>query len=172
MSYFGFCTSRLAAAAAGCSVLLAIGAPSAAAEPATDSQGFVESAARCATPDVAVAFGSTRTSQVAICKSPSGQYEYRGVRMRDGASLIVPASPSGEGEYVADNDGISYTVTAKSLIVKSSREVLRDEAMLYFHQPETSTASAGTSTPAAPPTTPTSTRSTPPLPAEVGGSGG
>jgi hypothetical protein len=45
---------------------------------------------------------------VAICKSPGGQYEYRGVRVRDGARLIVPASQSGDG-FVADNDGMTYS---------------------------------------------------------------
>ena len=95
MSSFRLCTLRLAVAAAACSALLAAGVPSAIAVPASDGQGYVDSTARCTTPDTAVAFGSTETSRVAICKTPDGQYEYRGVRVRDGAKLIVPASPSG-----------------------------------------------------------------------------
>jgi hypothetical protein len=68
-----------------------------------------------------VFFGSTETSRVAICKAPGGQYEYRGVRLRDGAKLIVSASQSGDG-YVADNDGgITYTVTSKSLVSARAR---------------------------------------------------
>jgi len=43
----------------------------------------------------AVAFGSTDTSRVAICKTPGGKYTYHGVRLRDGAKLILPATASG-----------------------------------------------------------------------------
>jgi hypothetical protein len=153
-------TPRLTAAAAACSVLLAFGVPSATAAPAADDQGYVDSTARCTAPNTAVLFGSTDTSRVAICKTPGGQYEYRGVRVRDGARLIVPASQSGDG-YVVDNDGMSYIVTSKSLVVSVGSKVIREEPMVDFHSPET---------PAAPPqttTTPT-TPLPPPLPAEVG----
>ena len=64
--------------------------PAATAAPATDDQGYVDSTARCTPPDVEVAFGNTTTSRVAICKTPGGQYEYRGVRVRDGAKLSFP----------------------------------------------------------------------------------
>lgn len=152
------------AVAAACAALLVIGSASAAAEPAADNQGFVDSTARCTTPDVAVAFGATATSRVAICKTPAGQYQYRGVRVSDGAKLILPASASGDGGFVADNDGITYTITAKSLAVSAGSRVLRDEPMLYFRGPEPATSP--------PPATPTpSTPLPPPLPAEVGGSG-
>jgi hypothetical protein len=150
----------LAVAAAACSALLVTGVRSATAAPATDGQGFVDSTARCTPPDVAVAFGSTETSRVAICKTPGGRYEYRGVRVRDGAKLIVPASRSGEGGFVADNDGVAYTVTASSLVVSVGNQVIRDERMVFFHGPDRPEA----------PTTPT-TPLPPPLPAEVGGSG-
>jgi hypothetical protein len=142
-------------------MLFAIGVPSASAAPATDGQGYIDSTARCTRPDTAVAFGSTTTSRVAICKTPGGQYEYRGVRVRDGAKLIVPASRSGDGEFVAENDGTTYTVTASSLVVSVGKQVIREEPMVDFHGPETTKA---------PPTT-TSTPLPPPLPAEVGGSG-
>jgi hypothetical protein len=162
MSFFGLCTLRPVVSAAGCSALLAIGVSVATAAPATDDQGFLDSTARCTTPDVAVAFGSTESSRVAICKTPGGQYEYHGVRMRDGAKLVVPASPS-DGGFVAENDGIVYAVTARSLVISTGRQILRDEPMTYFHGSTTSTAPTATSTP----TTPLP----PPLPAEVGGSG-
>jgi hypothetical protein len=163
----GLSTPRLTVAAAACSALLVIGAPSATAVPATDGQGYVDSTARCSTPKVAVAFGSTETSRAAICRTPAGQYEYRGVRVRDGAKLIVPASPSGDGGFVAENDGTFYTVTASSLVVRVGKRVIREEPMVHFHKPETPEA------PAAPPTTTTPTTPLPPpLPAEVGGSGG
>jgi hypothetical protein len=48
----------------------------------------------------------TATSRVAICRNAGGQYEYRGVRVRDGAELIVPASRSADGGFVAGNDAV------------------------------------------------------------------
>ncbi|MGB8791825.1 MAG: hypothetical protein WCD33_09935 [Mycobacterium sp.] len=173
MSSFGPCTLRVTVAAAVCSALLALGTPSASAEPATDALGFVDSTARCAAPDTAVAFGSTATSRVAICKTSSGKYEYRGVRMSDGAKLVVPASASSDGGYVGESDGITYTVTSSSLVVSQGNQVIRREPMVYFQGPKTTAAAPGTSAPAAPPpstATPTATRPLPPpLPAEVGG---
>ena len=142
-------------AAAACSVLLVIGLPSATAAPTTDDQGYVDSTARCSSPAKAVLFGSTDTSRVAICKTSGGQYEYRGVRVRDGAKLIVPASQSGDG-FVADNDGVTYLLTARSLVINLGDKVIREEPVVDFHRP---------GTPAAPATTPLP----PPLPAEVGG---
>ena len=164
MSSLGLVAPRLTVAAATCLALLAIGLPSATAAPAADDQGYVDSTARCAPPNTAVLFGGTDRSRVAICKTPGGQYEYRGVRVSDGARLIVPASQSGDG-FVADNDGITYTVTSKALVVSRGNKVIREEPMVDFHRPETPVA------PAAPPpttTTPT-TPLPPPLAAEEGG---
>lgn len=163
------------AAAAACSTLLLTALPHAGAAPAFDSGGYVDSTAHCS--DAAVAFGSTESSRVAICKTSSG-YEYRGVRVRDGAKLIASASSSGDGSYTAVNDGISYTVSSSSLVISSGGTVVRKEAWVDFHGPQTSASSTVTSTTA--PTTssaPTSTTPTsttplpPPLPAEVGGGG-
>jgi cell division septation protein DedD len=121
---------------------------------------------------VAIAFGSTQTSRVAICETPAGGYEYRGVRVRDGAKLIIPASRSDDGAFVADNDGVTYTVTAKSLLVSSGGQVISNEPMVYFGEPQTPASPTETSTPAPPPTTTTpATPLPPPLPAEEGGSG-
>lgn len=170
-----FATACLSAAAAACSLLLAVGLPAAAAGPSADSQGYVDSTARCAAPDTAVAFGSTDSSRVAICKTPGGQYQYRGVRVRDGARLVLPASRSANGGYVATDDGITYTVTTQSLTVSQDKQVIREESMVDYHEPGSPAAPAASSPPAATPAPPaTSTPSTPlppPLPAEVGGRG-
>jgi len=160
MSSVRIAVPRATVAAAACSVLLAIGLPSATAAPTTDDQGYVDSTARCSSPATAVLFGSTDSSRVAICKTSGGQYEYRGVRVRDGARLIVPASQSGDG-FVADNDGVTYLLTAKSLVINLGDKVIREEPMVDFHRPGIPAA------PAAPPTT-TTTPLPPPLPAEVG----
>lgn len=163
----------LAGVAAIASVpLFLVAAPSASSAPASDSQGYIDSTARCSAPDVMVVFGSTESSRVAICRDTDGEYEYRGVRVRDGARLIVPASRSSDGAFVATNDGIDYLVTPSALVVSVGEKVIRDEPMVDFHE----AASSGTSseTPAAAQET-TSTPTTPlppPLPAEVGGGDG
>jgi hypothetical protein len=178
LSFFGPSLPRLTVAAATCSALFVIAVPSAAAAPATDGQGYVDSTARCATPATAVAFGSTATSRVAICKTAGGQYEYRGVRLRDGAKLIVPASRSAAGAFVAENDGITYTLTPSSLAVSTGTQVIRTEPMVDYHGPETPTTpttGTATATPSAPQPTTTPATTTPatpmppPLPAEIGG---
>ncbi|MDT7758808.1 MAG: hypothetical protein QOH27_4706 [Mycobacterium sp.] len=164
----------MAVAAAAGSTLLAIAVPQVMAAPTTDASGYVDSTARCASPDTAVAFGSTDSSRVAICKSSSGKYEYRGVRLRDGAKLILPATASGGG-FVAESDGITYTVTASSLAVRSGNQAVRDEPMVDFHGdlPKTSPVPSSAPAPApapAPAAAPTPTPPLPPpLPAEVGG---
>ncbi len=130
-------------------------------------KGFVDSVARCTAPDTAVAFGDTETSRVAICKSPGGQYEYRGVRVCGGANLIVPAMQYGDGKFAAENDGVTYTVTASSLVVSAGNRVIREEPMAHFHSPQAPPPPAATSPP---PTTPAAPLP-PPLPAEEGGGG-
>lgn len=156
---------RLTAAAAACSTLAVVGLGSATAAPTADDQGYLDSTARCAAPSEAIVFGSTATSRVAICES-DGEYEYRGVRLSDGAKLIVPATKSTDG-YTAENDGITYWVTEDSLVVSAGRDIIRDETMVDFHAPQES----GVGGSPAPAETPTPTTPLPPpLPAEVGGS--
>jgi hypothetical protein len=164
---------RLTITAAACLALLAITVPSATAEPTTDGHGYVDSTARCSSPNTAAAFGSTDTSRVAICESPSGKYEYRGVRVRDGAKLVIPATQSSDGKYVAENDGITYTVSPSALVVSVGSEVIRTEPMVDYHGPETPITPTASTTPTVTSpasTTPTSTTPLPPpLPAERGG---
>lgn len=173
-------------AAAG-AALLAVSAPAGAA-PESDSQGYLKSFARCAAPEVPVIFGATSTSRVAVCEDSDGNYTYRGVRVRDGAQLELSATSSGS-DYVAFNEGQSYTVTSEALVFSVGDDVVREESWTDVHQPgaaatsddsttsTTSTTSAPTttSTTSAPTTvtttvTPTSTTPLPPPgPAEVGG---
>jgi len=151
------------AAAAGATVLVL--SASADAAPESDSQGYLDSTARCASPATAVIFGSTETSRIAICEQSDGSFQYRGVRVRDGARLVLPATSNGDG-YVAENDGLSYTVTTESLVVSSGDEVIRDEALLDVH---TSGGASAVTTATQTSTTRTSTSPLPPpLPAEAG----
>ncbi|HME76610.1 MAG TPA: hypothetical protein VKI00_13445 [Mycobacterium sp.] len=172
MSSFGLFAARAALATLAGSALFALGMPSAPADPSTDALGFVDSTARCAAPDTAVVFGSTATSRVAVCETSTGKFEYRGVRISDGAKLVVPASASNDGGYIAQSDGITYTVTATSLVVSEGNQEIRKEPMVYFHGAKATAAAPGSSAPAAPPPSAKATPTTPlppPLPAEVGG---
>ncbi len=165
MTFIGKWAPRLGVAAAASSVLLAVCSPTAAAAPEADSRGYVDSTARCAPPSTVVEFGSTGDSRVAICTA-DGQYQYRGVRVRDGARLILPATRNEDGAFVAENDGIEYMVAAKSLIISEGREVIREEPWVDFHNgggSSSSSSSPKTATPSTPPP--------PPLPAEEGGGG-
>jgi hypothetical protein len=157
MSMPSFRISPRLCAAAGWVALLAIGSPVAGAAPATDAQGYVDSTARCAPPNTVVEFGSTDKSRVAICTSAEGAYQYRGVRLRDGAKMILSATRADDGAFIAKNYGIEYTVAAKSLIISEGEQVIREEPWIDFHVAGTADAPTTKSAPITP------------LPAEVGG---
>ncbi len=175
MSIYRRLLCRAAFVTAAFSALFMVVVPPASPAPAFDSQGYVDSTARCTSPAQAVVFGSTGTSRVAICRSPDGDYQYRGVRVRDGAKLITSASRSSDGAFTAGNDGIEYMVTSSALVISAGERVIRDETMLDFHRPGLTTTTAPTTTvptttvPRTTVPTPT-TPLPPPLPAEVGGS--
>lgn len=158
---------RLTLAAVGAVPLMLLAAPAAVSAPSYDGQGYLNSTARCTSPEALVLFGSTAGSRVAICRDADGDYEYRGVRVRDGAKLIAAASRSADGAYTASNDGIDYMVTPEALVISAEEKVIRDEPMLDFHRADSSeapqTPAEGEETPPTP-TTPLP----PPLPAEVG----
>lgn len=144
-------------AAAAAAALIAIGVPLALAAPTaappSDGEGYVNSTARCTKPETAVMFGTTDTSRVAICKTASGTFQYRGVRVSDGAMLVTTASQTAGNTFVADNDGVKYTVTPTALSVTANGNTFRTETWTDYHGPQspastsTPSTSAGTSTP-------------------------
>lgn len=137
--------------------MFVIAVPTAWAAPESDAAGYLNSTARCDAPATMVLFGATAESRIAICKLADGTFQYRGVRVSDGAKLTAAATESTNG-YIAASDGIEYLVTAKSLVVSKGNDVLREEPMEDFH---------GAGAPASAPATPTSTTELPPpLPAE------
>ena len=145
-------------AAAATSALVVLGVPLAIATPTAvppyDSQGYVDSTARCTKPDTAVIFGTTDTSRVAICKTAGGTYEYRGVRVSDGAKLIVTASQTSDGDFSAKNDGVTYAVTATSLTVSAGGSTIRTESWADFNSPQSpATSTTGTTKTSTAPTT-------------------
>lgn len=145
--------SGLVAGVAASAALVAIGVPFALAAPTaappSDGQGYVDSTARCSKPDTAVIFGTTDTSRVAICQTAAGDYQYRGVRVSDGAKLIATATKTSGDSFVAKNDGATYTVTAQALSVTVNGDTFRTETWTDYHGPQapagSSTATSGTS---------------------------
>lgn len=143
----------LVVATAAASAMVAVGVPLALAAPTaippSDGQGYVDSTARCTKPDSAVIFGTTDTSRVAICQTASGSFEYRGVRVRDGAKLVTSATRTSVDTFVASNDGVTYTVTPTALSVTVSGNTIRTESWNDFHNPQSPAGTAtGSSTPA------------------------
>lgn len=123
----------LGAAASVCLVTV----PTVGAQPesiATDDRGFIDTAARCEEPSIAVAFGRTQRSLVAICVD-GGEYKYRGVRLRDDALLEAAAVETADGEFSAETDGVTYTFSAKELLITSGDRVIRAEPMVAYVEP-------------------------------------
>lgn len=99
---------------------------------ATDDRGFVGTPARCDGAQDPVAAGRTPLSLIAICRDARGRYEYRGMRLRDGAPLTLPATQLANGCFSASTPEITYTVSERKLLLTAGLRVVRDEAMLEF----------------------------------------
>jgi hypothetical protein len=121
-------------AAATVGLAATVMSPMAVADPEypTDDRGFIGSEIRCDAPQSAVAFSRTDQSIVAICVDQAGHYQYRGARLADeNAVLTVVAEPTVPGEFFAQKDGTTYTVTAKELVIKTP-EWTRTEPVVQF----------------------------------------
>jgi hypothetical protein len=108
--------------------------PSANAQPltGTDALGFVNSPARCDPQQIPVVVGRTPLSLIAICSDSRGNFEYRGMRLSDGALQKLPATPLANGCFGASTDTVSYTVSEHKLLLMSGMRIIRDETMLGF----------------------------------------
>lgn len=122
----------------------------------TDEHGYSGTAARCDESQTVVEFGRTSRALVAICIGSDGRLEYRGVRLSDQAGITMPATRAADGTVTATNDGVTYAVTPKLLLVSEGDTVLYRDSWTEFREPR---FSAGTPTSAAsstaPPTKPT-----------------
>jgi hypothetical protein len=101
----------------------------------TDERGFLNTAARCEKPQIAVAVGRTQQSLVAICVDGRGHYQYRGMRLKDNSALNVPARATADGKFIVENAGFTYTFSAKELVITSGTRVLRKEPMVAYVEP-------------------------------------
>lgn len=99
-----------------------------------DAQGFVDrEGARCVGPQPAAAIGRTARSLVVVCSTPGGGYEYRGMRLRDGAALQISDVTPTEVGFVARNHEIAYVVSPKELVVTSGNLTLARDPMVEYH---------------------------------------
>jgi hypothetical protein len=119
----------------GSAMATGIDLPIASAKPPslpTDNQGYVNSPARCGPNQSAVVVGRTALSLVAICGDGRGNYEYRGIRLSDGAVQTLPATSMANGCFGARSDVVTYTVSERKLLLTAGLRVLRDETMVEF----------------------------------------
>jgi hypothetical protein len=119
--------------------------PPASAKPPTmptDSQGYVNSPARCGPNQSAVVVGRTALSLVAICADGRGGYEYHGMRLSDGAVLVLPAKALSGGCFGARTDTIDFTISERKLLLVSGLRIVRDETMVEFRDYRTASADA------------------------------
>jgi hypothetical protein len=146
-------TSTTAATTAGTATTSTTGA--AGAQFTTDTRGFVNTKAYCDDGQSAAAFGRTQRSLVVICVDSHGDYEYRGVRVSDGAGLKAAAKSTADG-FEASTDDAVYTVSPTELVVTSGGKVIyRDTWIAYQQQPRFTTQTSGTATATTTPTTTT-----------------
>ncbi len=107
----------------------------------TDAGGFVNSAARCGSAQTALAVGRTQRSLVVICADQNGRYDYRGVRISNGALLKVMAETTSDGGFLARSEDVTYAVSPTQLLVTSGDTVINREPMIEYRQPHPFAAS-------------------------------
>lgn len=123
----------------------------------TDAKGYVDTKARCDDSQIVMAYGRTEKSLVAVCVDPSGDLEYRGVRLSDNASLTLSASRGSDGTVIADNDGVTYSISPKVFLVSDGDSVIYRDSWIEFVQPGfNGSSTSATSTTATSTTTTTS----------------
>ena len=137
-----------------------------------DAKGYVDTKARCSDSQSVMAYGRTERSLMAICVDPTGELEYRGVRLSDNASVTLPASRGSDGTVIAGKDGVTYSISPKVFLVSEGDNVIYRDSWIELVQPGfsgsgTSSASAtattsGSATPTVSTTTVTVTTSVTP----------
>ncbi len=113
-----------------------------------DAKGYVDTKARCDDGQLVMAYGRTERSLMAICVDPSGDLEYRGVRLSDDAGVTLSASRGSDGTVIAENDGVTYSVSPKIFLVSEGDNVIYRDSWIELVQPGfsgSSTSSASTS---------------------------
>lgn len=108
-----------------------------------DGQGFINTDARCAPTESAVAAGRTEKSLVVVCKAGDGRLEYKGLRLSLKTGVSVGNVAADADGFVAHNETTTYVVTPAELVIRSADAVLAREPMVDFRRPQAARAPAG-----------------------------
>ncbi|MET8425424.1 protein kinase [Nocardia sp. NPDC004860] len=104
----------------------------------TDTQGFTAQPPRCNADDPAMAIGRTDKSRLVVCRTVTGRFYYKGVRISDNAGIqLDDPVPDGTGGFTVVNptDGTQYRITAYSLVITTGGQVAANESMIeYAHR--------------------------------------
>lgn len=104
--------------------------------PGTDALGFIAyPAARCDPGDALAALGLTRDSALVVCRYALGDsYYYRGLRLRDGASIHLDNATAAEGGFDVVNpvDGTLYRVRPYALSIITPDDEVFTEPMTRY----------------------------------------
>ncbi|MEC3951635.1 protein kinase [Nocardia sp. CDC153] len=104
----------------------------------TDGQGFTAQSPRCNADDPAMAIGRTDKSRLVVCRTATGRFYYKGLRISDNAGIqLDDPVPDGTGGFTVTNptDGTQYRITAYSLVITVSGQVAANESMIeYAHR--------------------------------------
>jgi hypothetical protein len=98
-----------------------------------DSKGFLDSGGpQCVGTDSAALLLRTSQSRVVVCRSTVGALSYHGVRLSDGAGLVLSNVQGKEDGYTAVNpaDGTEYRASLKGLVITQGGQVLGSEDAL------------------------------------------
>ncbi|UXA16909.1 hypothetical protein [Mycobacterium sp. SMC-4] len=99
--------------------------------PAVDSQGFVDSQARCPIGQDAAAIARTARATIVICDD-DGDYTYRGVRSADGAFLEVDDVRPMPAGFEARNGETTYRLSPAELVVISGETLQSRDPMVDY----------------------------------------
>ncbi|TSD40519.1 hypothetical protein FFI94_033070 [Rhodococcus sp. KBS0724] len=100
-----------------------------------DASGFVGTHARCGEGEHAAAVGRTAQSLVVICETSGSGYEYRAVRLADGATVSVADTRNDGYAFSAWNGDMTYTVSSGGLGIASNNRLIASEPMLEYRGP-------------------------------------
>jgi hypothetical protein len=133
----GVCTGVSLGAASALAIALAAPAPQVATSTAAAPAGTTSSPAAPPCPSeaastlpaagaTAVVVGHSARVHVALCRAPSGALYYYGADDRTHLTITLPATRS-EDSWIAQNNGVTYTLTGSHLGVDRGATVLADE---------------------------------------------
>jgi hypothetical protein len=70
-----------------------------------------------------------------ICGDRNGRYGYRGLRLSDDAVLTTAARSTPTHGFIAQNAGVTYSVSPVELRVTVGGAVIKQEPMIDYREP-------------------------------------